>query len=301
MPELSADYPKVSVIVPVFNDAVGLRRCLEALDDQSLPKDRYEVIVVDNGSQPPLASVVAPFQFARCVVEAKQGSYAARNTGVRNAVGELLAFTDADCEPSPDWLEQFVRTFECDDSVSALGGRVGISVSLKRKIAELYELVLTPFPQQKFIEREGFSVTANLAIRSSVFRSVGPFNERLFSSGDREWGNRMVAAGYQLRYAPQCTVIHPARRTIRSLIQKRRRIEGGTLGLSITRTAGQRPVTFARLHPPRSMLAATLLLSPGQFGLGRIEGLQVLMLAGFLVAVRIGEALRLRCGGVPVR
>lgn len=293
--------PLVSVIVPVFNDTSGLRRCLEALDGQTLPKDRFEVLVVDNGSHPPLAHVVAPFRFARCLVEARRGSYAARNAGVQHATGELLAFTDADCQPAPDWLEELVRIFEGDGHVGAIGGCIEVRVSSERRLAELYELVLTPFPQEQFVEREGFAATANLAVRNSTFRVVGPFDEGLLSSGDREWGNRLIAAGYELRYAAECIVVHPARRTIRALVDKRRRIEGGVSRLwkSAGSLAGRPAPT--RLHPPRSSLARTLVSEPQTFGLTRGEGLQVLLLAGMLVAVRIAEGLRLHLGGHPVR
>lgn len=293
--------PLVSVIVPVFNDADGLRRCLEALDGQTLPKDRFEVLVVDNGSHPPLAPVVTPFRFARCLVEARQGSYVARNTGVQHATGEILAFTDADCQPAPDWLEELVEIFERDGHVGAIGGRIEVRVSGERRLAELYELVLTPFPQEQFVAREGFAATANLAVRSSTFRAVGPFDDVLLSSGDREWGNRLIAAGYELRYAAECTVVHPARRTIRSLVDKRRRIEGGVRRMwNGTRALANRPAA-TRLHPPRSSLARSLLSEPQTFGLARGEGLRVLLLAGILVAVRIAEGLRLRLGGHPVR
>lgn len=299
--EVQGNRPLVSVIVPAFNDAEGLRRCLEALDGQTLPKDRFEVLVVDNGSHPPLAPVVTPFRFARCLVEERPGSYAARNTGVQHATGELLAFTDADCQPAPDWLEGLVEIFERDGDVGAVGGRIEVRVSGDRRLAELYELVLTPFPQEQFVEREGFAATANLAVRSSAFRTVGPFNDGLLSSGDREWGNRLIAAGYVLRYAGQCTVVHPARRTIRSLVDKRRRIEGGVRRMwNGTGARADRPAA-TRLHPPRSSLAFSLLADPQKLGLARGEGLRVLLLAGILVAVRIAEGLRLRLGGRPVR
>lgn len=293
--------PVISVIVPVFNDSAGLRRCLEALERQSLPRDQFEVIVVDNGSNPPMGPVVAPFRFARCLVEATPGSYAARNAGVRQASGQLLAFTDADCQPIPDWLEQALGIFEREPGLSAIGGRIELIVSGERKLAELYELVLTPFPQQKFVEGEGFAATANMVVRHAAFNQVGPFNEALRSSGDRDWGNRLVTAGYQLRYAPQCVVAHPARRSVRSLVEKRRRIEGGAARLAMARDAVAPRRIMNRLHPPRASLARTLLLCPAEYGLGRIEGLQVLALAVGLVGVRIVEGARVRLGGDPVR
>jgi glycosyltransferase involved in cell wall biosynthesis len=296
-----ADRPFLSVIVPVFDDRIGLCRCLEALDRQTMPKDRFEVIVVDNGSHQPMTPLVDQFPFARCVIEPKNGSYAARNRGAQHATGAVLAFTDADCQPLPDWLMQTARVFELEARVSAIGGRIDLVVSHERALAELYEMVLSPFPQESFVEKQGFAATANLAVRASVFEAVGPFNEGLLSSGDREWGNRLIASGYELRYAPQCAVEHPARRTIRSLVNKRRRIEGGTVRLARSGGFAETNRGTSRLHPSRTELAFALLFRPEAFGLGRLEALKVLALSGYLVAVRLIEGLRIRLGWRPIR
>ena len=174
MTNSTAGRPLFSVIVPVLDDAAGLHRCLEALDRQTLPKDWFEVIVVDNGSQQPMGPVVARFKFACCLSEAIPGSYAARNTGARHATGTLLAFTDADCEPRPDWLEQAARIFMQEPGVSAIGGSIELDISPDRSVAELYELVLSPFPQESFIRLGGFAATANLAFASGHINEDPP-------------------------------------------------------------------------------------------------------------------------------
>ena len=86
--------PLISVVVPVFNDEARLAGCLDALAMQTWPASHREVIVVDNGSVPPVALRAGA---ARVIVERRPGSYAARNAGVAAAAGEILAFTDADC------------------------------------------------------------------------------------------------------------------------------------------------------------------------------------------------------------
>ena len=291
----------LSIIVPVFDDAAGLHRCLVAMDRQTLSKNRFEVIVVDNGSRSALNRVVAPFRFARLVMESKPGSYAARNAGVALAKGDIFVFTDADCEPSTDWLEQVVRVFDSQPELGALGGRINLRISGLRTTAELYELVLSPFPQQEFVQQMNFAATANLAVRAHVFRAVGRFNERLLSSGDREWGNRLVAGGYTLRYAAEPSVVHPARTSIRALVNKRLRIAGGTVGLAAVREGFGGEWHSGRLHPPRRELAARLLLAPETLGLSRNEGAKVLALAACLVLIRVLEGFRLQLGGQPLR
>src|SRR5918998_5105397 len=100
--------PFVSVIVPVYNDQEDLVLCLEALENQTYPKDRYEVVVVDNGSKESIEPVVSRFTCASAAREDRPGTYAARKNGLRLARGEIIAFTDADCIPTPQWLEKGV-------------------------------------------------------------------------------------------------------------------------------------------------------------------------------------------------
>ena len=295
------DSPSITVIIPVFDDADGLRQCLEALERQTMPRARFEAIVVDNGSKTSAASLVAQFSFAKYCFEPKKGSYAARNAGIRQASAPLLAFTDSDCRPQPNWLEEASAFFDREASVDAAGGQVELSVSTRRSVAELHELLLPPIPQKHLVECAGFAATANLIVRAPVFQSVGPFNEDLLSAGDWEWGSRLTAGGHTLHYLPHCSVIHPARTSVRSLIQRRRRVEGGRLHLARVDGASGYRSSAIRPYPPRALLAYMLFAHPRRLGLQRIEGMKVLLLGGLLVAVRILENVRLRFGGTPER
>lgn len=101
-PPSGQPYPFVSVVIPVFNDAERLEMCLRALEDQTYPADRYEVILVDNGSDASMEGLAAGFAGTRVAYEDRPGSYAARNKGVSLARGEVVAFTDSDCVPYRD-------------------------------------------------------------------------------------------------------------------------------------------------------------------------------------------------------
>src|SRR5690606_627510 len=92
--------------------------------------------------------------------------------------------------------------------------------------AELFDLVYG-FQQRKNIDEKKFSVTANLIVRKYVFDTVGVFNENLKSKGDCEWCNRAVSNGFSIYYESRCVVVHPARRSLKDLISKTRRIAGG--------------------------------------------------------------------------
>src|SRR5688572_1543548 len=114
----------VSVIIPVYNDRARLQTCLDALHRQTYPAERYEVIVVDNGSREPLDDLMQTYPRARLEHEAQPGSYAARNRGIACARGEILVFTDADCVPAAQWLDCGVRALSASPNCGYVGGRV---------------------------------------------------------------------------------------------------------------------------------------------------------------------------------
>jgi glycosyltransferase involved in cell wall biosynthesis len=220
--------PSVSVIIPVLNDSARLRRCLDALAAQSYPGDCYEVLVVDNGSQDDVAALVASYTIARFDREPRPGSYAARNRGLALARGEVLAFTDSDCVPRPDWLERGVGRLARHPECGLVGGAIDVFFQDPRRPTptELYER-LTAFPQQKYVETYHYAVTANMFTRRAIFERVGAFNGDLASGGDREWGQRVHAAGLPLVYADDVQIEHPARRRFGELATKIVRVTGG--------------------------------------------------------------------------
>jgi len=224
---MDSSLPFVSIVVPVYNDPVGLRTCLEALESQSYPSGSYEVIVVDNNSDEPIDGVVDPCPHAFSEFESKQGSYAARNRGIEVAEGDLLAFTDADCIPSEQWLRAGVKCLQ-SAGVDYVGGPVEIFFADPEDPSPvgLYD-ALTSFRQKGNLEQKGFSVTANLLTTRSVFQSVGLFDERLKAGGDREWGRRAYRKGFTPGYCEGAIVRHPARNSLAEMLKKERRVAEG--------------------------------------------------------------------------
>ena len=223
-----AETPLVSVIVPHFNDARRLQVCLGALHRQSYPACRFEVLVVDNGSDRAPIGVVRACPNAQLLSETTVGSYAARNAGVRHARGEILAFTDSDCQPDPRWLEEGVRALRADPACSAVGGSIEVFAADPKAptAVEVYER-LTAFRQESSLSRFGYFATANLFVPQAVFARVGAFDSRLASGGDLNWCRRARARGLRLVHAPEARVRHPARASLRALVRKRRRVIGG--------------------------------------------------------------------------
>lgn len=199
--------PDLAVIVPHYNDTIRLRRCLDALAAQDLTG--VEVVVVDNGSTEPLAPIAAAHPFARFVHEPEKGAGPARNRGVVETRAPVIAFLDADCLPASDWIARARATGARSDG-DLFGGRVDVfdETPPPRSGAEAFEAVFA-FDWQGYIEKKGFSVTANLVTRREVFLDTGPLRNGL--SEDLEWCRRATSKGWRLKSAPDLRVSHPSR------------------------------------------------------------------------------------------
>jgi glycosyltransferase involved in cell wall biosynthesis len=210
--------PFVSVIIPVYNDRDRLLQCLEALQTQSY--SHFEIIVVTNGNSQDMGQ---PLPHVRYYHEPKQGSYAARNCGITHAQGSIIACTDSDCISSPDWLAHGVRSLQAHPSAGIVGG--GIRFFFKRPNRPTpaeYADSLSYLRQQAYVEQEHYAAGASFFTRKVVLEQVGGFDERLLNLGDKEFGQRVYASGWQVVYCEAAYVWHPAR-DFRGLIQKAQR------------------------------------------------------------------------------
>ena len=200
--------PFVSVIIPVYRDWPSLLECLRALSAQTYAQGEIEVIVVNNTPEEP-----CPFELPaanmKLIAERKKSAYAARNAGVRAAKGSILAFTDADCQPDPGWVENGVRCL-LEQGVSLVGGMVDFAFHNAGSAAEMLD-VATHMDNQRSIQRYKAAVTANLFVKRSVFNTVGLFNENLQSGGDISLTQKAFAQGFEIAYCPKARVTHPTR------------------------------------------------------------------------------------------
>lgn len=229
----SVSLPFVSVIIPVFNDSRPLQSCLAALEKQTYPRERYEIIVVDNGSDEDIKSVVTQFPQAKIAFERRPGSYAARNQAIGTAQGEVLAFTDADCIPTESWLEKGVAHLLQVPNCGLVAGKIELSFQQvgRPTAVEFCDSVMF-LNQKKYVTQEHFGATANLFTFKQVFEQVGLFNDGLKSGGDKEWGKRVFAANYAQSYAEEAKISHPARSSLKQLCKKVARTTGGSYQLS---------------------------------------------------------------------
>ena len=134
--------PRISVVVPHYNDLERLDTCLAALVTQTLPREDYEIIVADNNSPCGLAEVEkAVAGRARVVTAMEPGAGPARNAGAEAAQGQILAFTDSDCVPEPQWLEKGVAALGRDGDFIGGGMKVLVPGDRPMSGAEAFETV----------------------------------------------------------------------------------------------------------------------------------------------------------------
>lgn len=231
---MSVGNSTISVVIPTYNSNTTLALCLDALAEQDYPASDFEVIVVDNASDPPVR-IMRQFDFPlQVVVETRPGSYAARNRGIALARGDLIAFTDADCQPDSGWLYAAAEYMRDHPATDIVGGRIDLTFETPEAptLVELYDVVTEAFPQRKYIENSHFAVTANLVVRQTVFEEVGPFDASLRSGGDGQWTRQAYDKGCVLEYCDAAVVRHPARSSISEIARQRRRITGGHTALN---------------------------------------------------------------------
>jgi GT2 family glycosyltransferase len=162
-----------------------------------------------------------------CIEEPAGGSYTARNEGVRCSKGEIYAFTDADCRPRPDWLENGVQALRRDSQIGLVGGRIEVVAGDAPSPFDLYDMIFG-FPQETYTQK-GFAATANMLTHADVMEEVGGFNEELVSGGDSRYGKDVSERGYTTRYAQRAIVEHPSRSSFGDHWAKAKRVQRGRL------------------------------------------------------------------------
>lgn len=246
--------PPVSVVVPVYNDPGGLRKLIPALEDQTIDEP-YEVLLVDNNSSDETDDVLRELTasketFRVLSYDRRQSSYAARNEGIRRARGRFLVFTDADCVPESDWLEQGIGRLRSENAGLVAGAVRVLYTGEEPTLAESIDGYLH-MNQQEYVEA-GWGVTGNLFVRHDCLKEHGAFDETLVSGGDSEFGRRLTNHGVRIVYEDSAVVHHPARRSLGALLRKEWRIGRGIRDLAGSGRLDWTPVTPAEFCPRRS-------------------------------------------------
>jgi GT2 family glycosyltransferase len=214
--------PTFSVVIPTRDRFSQLAECLEALAAQDYPRDKFEVIVVDDGSRSPPPSAISAFKerLGLTILRSEQsrGPGVARNRGGDAGQGDFLAFTDDDCSPTKDWLSRLAVRFEARPD-QLIGGRV-INALTENPYCTTAHVILDVV-YEYYDPRQGrahFFPTSNFALPAKSFREIGGFSESwpLAAAEDRELCYRWINRGSEMTYAPEAIVYHRHSLTLHS-------------------------------------------------------------------------------------
>ena len=196
---------QVSVVIPVRDGAASLPALLSSLSAQTLPRESFEVVVVDNASRDETAAIADRWG-ATVVHEPVPNRAGARNAGVAAAAADVIAFTDVDCVAAPGWLETLLA---CRGRAPLLAGPVEVTTSPAPNLVERFE-ILWRFDQESWVP-QGWAATANLLAERQALEAIGGFDTTWRHIGeDVDLCLRASAAGFGLAYCPGATVTHDA-------------------------------------------------------------------------------------------
>lgn len=282
--------PLISAIICTLNRGLAIAKTIDSLVNQDLRADRYEILIVDNGSTPACTEILlaqdrAHSRKIRYVREDRIGESSARNCGLRESHGRYVAFIDDDAVAGRGWLRSLCEAFERDARLGAIGGRVRIKFEAQRPgwlgddllpYLSVFELGDSP----RTLEFPDYPRGANMAFRRVVFDRSGLFCEDLGLKGscllfmsETEMCFRIAAQGWTVAYHPQACVDHliAAVRLERKWFARR------------IRAQGRSRMRFELMHHGRWHVLCRV---PGQiWGLLEKRGLHRGLHLGYLAAV----------------
>lgn len=202
-----------SIIIPTRDRPRQLSTCLESMAYQAYPSINFEVIVIDDGSKTSMGPVVSRYRDRlnlRLLTQQNRGPATARNAGAKKALGDYLAFTDDDCTPAPDWLQNIEKRFNSSSDLM-IGGRTinaltdnAYSTASQDLISYLYEYYNADQNSASFL------TSNNIAVPAESFHTLGGFDPEYprAAAEDRDFCDRWRFCGYGMVYAPEIIVYH---------------------------------------------------------------------------------------------
>ncbi len=208
--------PAISVIIPAYNAEKYLERCLNCITNQSYPKEKMEIIVVDNNSTDNTAEIIKSFN-VRYVFNEKKGPSPSRNKGISLATGEYLIFTDSDCLADSDFVLNHVNAHlnlkKNNSKVKMVGGGIGGYNKNFWAVCDDFCSWSAYHPALETKINNSYFPSANISIPRSLIEEIGVFNEELKTGEDVDFCLRVTYRGYQLYFEPKAKVLHINRDT----------------------------------------------------------------------------------------
>lgn len=228
-------YPKVSIIIPVKNGAAKIKDLLDSLMHVDYDRDKLEIIVVDGNSNDGTKEIVSKYP-VKLLVEEKPGVNAARNAGIKNSTGEIIAFTDHDCVVPRDWVKKIVENLQ-NPEVGCVGGQIlrYNDEFLARYADESIIPVMRIFKKKTLLHKISspvyYPVGCNFAVKREAIEKTGSFDERFeYGFDELEFAERVCEKGYKILLTPEITVRHKHRSSLYELLRQAFRYgQGGGL------------------------------------------------------------------------
>ena len=214
---------KISVIIPTFNSAKELTKCLESFKTQSISNENFEVIVVDDGSNDGTKDAAAKYP-VKYIYQQNRGPAAARNNGANQAQGEIILFTDADCEPQPNWIEEMIKPLDNPQVVGVKGVYKTRQKELVARLVQIeYEHKYERMKKFKYID---FIDTYSAGYRKDIFLKYNGFDERYpkASVEDQEFSFRLSHDGHKMVFNPDAVVFHKHSASLMGYLRKKYKI-----------------------------------------------------------------------------
>lgn len=210
----------ISVIIPVYNGEKTLTRCLNSLESQTIPRDEYEIIVVNDGSKDDTRKVAEGFNVT-VLSQENQGPAAARNLGVKMAQGDIVLFIDADCSAAPNWIEEMTKPFSNPDIVGVKGTYKTTQKALIARFVQIeYEEKYERMKKYTYID---FVDTYSAGFRKNVFQKYGGYNTSFPTATveDQEFSFRLAKDGHMMLFQPEAFVYHLHQSTLKGYMRRK--------------------------------------------------------------------------------
>jgi glycosyltransferase involved in cell wall biosynthesis len=203
--------PIFSIVIPTYNRPKQLAACLQACGRLDYPHDRFEIIIVDDGSPDPIEvhkKDGSNLPRITCLRQFNAGPGSARNMGAQHARGDILAFTDDDCAPTKQWLRELAQSFK--NAPTGLVGGQTVN-GLVDNIFSIVSQMIIDEAYAYFLGRDSglrFFASNNMAVSSKLFQESGGFDSSFRTSEDRDFCARWIRQGHPLVYTTRAIVHH---------------------------------------------------------------------------------------------
>lgn len=246
--------PLISVIIATHNSESTIEKCLTSLMSQSYPREKYEIIVVDDGSKDKSVELSKKFGTDKIKITEPCSLGLARNIGVSESSGKFLAFFDSDCIAKKCWIETIAKELENNDAISGpvLNGNFDSYVAWAD-----YLLEFSAFNEYKKRSTIDFMPGCNQACTRDAFEKSGGFLDKRLSD-DVYFGHLLRKAGIKIVFVPEFEMLHLCRTKIKQIKSNQE-----LLGRYSVRNSMTIPSNYAKLTKSRRSVPLIFLLRIG--------------------------------------